>query len=208
MITTKEIVAWLREQVFAFTTRSRFSERINDTEAQATLANHAEIATAAANALEAQDALAGQNVQLREALKGVQEIAENAECPACGASIGEHVNGGYYNEDGDWTCHGRSLAGTEDVVWQIDAIKAMQSALALALPLPQAAAQVAEWREKAGLLEDLLNPEIGRRGDSFSVNYNALGGPFQQYREKGLEFIKTTITRLRAGGDCNDRRGK
>jgi hypothetical protein len=88
---------------------------------------------------------------MREALEGVKEIAESVECPACGASIGEHVNGGYYDRDADWICYGKSPGGTEDVVWQVDAIRKMQAALALTPT--EAEAQAAANAEKAALLD-------------------------------------------------------
>jgi hypothetical protein len=109
---------------------------------------------AAADALEALPQVAEQNRLMREALEGVQEIAESVECPACGASIGEHVNGGYYDRDADWTCHGKSPGGTEDVVWQVDAIRKMQAALALTPT--DAEAQAAANAEKAALLDWLF----------------------------------------------------
>ncbi len=131
MTPTKEIVAWLRE-------RSEYHKQQTHVKlfrsGENRKAKHLAIAaqyTAAANALEAADGLAGQNVQMRDAhQKLIERIGEVLDCTFDG-SISE------FEHDSD--CIGCQLCKISNA--------------ALAIPLAQAAAQVAEWREKAGLLD-------------------------------------------------------
>ncbi len=102
------------------------------------------------------DALAEDARGMREALEGGREIAGNAEGPAWGGSLGEHVNGGYFNCHGftQWTCLGKSPGGTEDVTEEIEAVRRMQAALAI--KPTEAEVRARTNAEHAALLMDLL----------------------------------------------------
>jgi hypothetical protein len=129
MTPNAEIVAWLREQAANYT---RETMPLKGTpvphEVVVRYNKLADKYTAAANALEAQDALAGQVVQMRDSLKDALSTVDALE-----------KQGDFGVNDG-WASDVKGMAH--------DAGDA-----ALALPLSHAAAQVAEWREKAGLLD-------------------------------------------------------
>jgi hypothetical protein len=160
-LTPAEVTAWLREQAHRHAVQAVQADAMGYIDSATHHDHEGKRYATAADLIESlgreRDGLAAMVLAKDEALKGVQEIAKNVECPACGASIGEHVDNGYYDRDADWTCHGESPGKTEDVRWQIDAIKQMQAALAL--ELPAAVAQVAEWKECRDILTCLLRVE-------------------------------------------------
>ena len=166
MTPNKEIVAWLREQ-------RRDAEKIRrdyddhhktDSAAYRQAVRDIAIIDAAANALEAADGLAGQVVLMRETLESINrrteadpdDIESVEQCNHCGDLARDHIDTEQweFTSKGDMLCRycggdrclvGYEVGGIDDGEEEIKA--------ALALPLPQAAAQVAEWREKAGLLD-------------------------------------------------------
>ena len=143
MIPAKEIVSWLREQADehegAYNDVMRRKAADPNTKVYNGLQYEAEIGMAAnraaANALEASDALAGQVVLIRDSLEEIDSYSGGADTV---------LNDPYVTE---------------------------RRQAALALPLHEAAAQVAEWRQKAAFLDKLRALQIqyweARYFDSF-----------------------------------------
>lgn len=64
-----------------------------------------------------------------ELLPDLVEIASNTECPACGATVEEHLPNGCYHRDADFTCYGVSPGGTEDCTERIKIVRKAQAAI-------------------------------------------------------------------------------